>query len=260
MRRPDRRPMRRLRTELRLLARRRRRVARRVTLVLARIGRLSRRAVKAGIVLGVIAGASLAAGALAATFYGQFGYHPGRNADAWASRPPAFVGAASCATCHATEAATWAAAPHQGVTCESCHGPLAGHPGAPREAVPQEPTPTAESGESPTVPLLSLDERSSVGLPSSGTSGLCLTCHRAVVGRPSSFPTIDPTTHYSGPECIVCHDPHAAAAPQPPAILHPLAGMPECTVCHSPAGMRPLPAIHPTWSGPCLTCHRATQP
>lgn len=247
--------MRRLRIQLRLFARRRRRLARRTAAALASLGRLSRRAIRAGIVLGVIAGASLAAGALASTFYGQFGYHPGRNADAWASRAPAFVGAGSCATCHAKQASAWAAAPHQGVTCESCHGPLAGHPGAtpePIEAAPGEATPP--------VPLLSLAERSSVGLPSSGTIGLCLTCHRAVAGRPAGFPAIDPASHFQGPECVVCHDPHAVVAPTPPAILHPLAGLPECTLCHSPTGMRPLPAAHPTWSGSCLTCHRSTQP
>ena len=225
--------------------------------MLARIGLTSRRALRAGIILGVIAGASLAAGALAATFYGQFGYHPGRDADAWASRAPAYVGPGSCATCHASQATAWAAAPHKGVTCESCHGPLAGHPDA--TPVP-EPTAAASAVPTPSVPLLSLEERSSVGLPSSGPSALCLTCHRAAVGRPSGFPTVDAATHYAGPECTVCHDPHAVTAPQPPAILHPLAGMPDCALCHGPTGMRPLPTAHPTWSGSCLTCHRATQP
>ncbi len=252
--------MRRLRIQLRLLARRRRRLARRTAALLARLALASRRAIRAGIVLGLIAGVSLAAGVLAATFYGQFGYHPGRNADAWASRAPQFATAASCARCHATQSAAWGASPHAGVTCESCHGPLPGHPGA-TTAAPGTPTPGASGGESaPPVPLLSLDERSTVGLPTEGTSALCLACHRAVVGRPTGFPTIDPTTHYSGPACTVCHDPHTSVAPQPPAILHTLAGLPACTVCHSPTGMRPLPPAHPTWSGSCLACHRATQP
>jgi hypothetical protein len=246
-----------IRTESRLLARRRRRLARVATALLGRLGRLSRRAIRAGIVLGVIAGASLAAGVLAATFYGQFGYHPGQNADAWSSRQPAFVGARSCGTCHPAQSTAWVAAPHKGVACESCHGPLAGHPNATPTPAPVE---AAAGASAPPVPLLSLDERSSVGLPSSGSIGLCLTCHRVVVGRPSGFPTIDPARHYAGPECIVCHDPHTVTKPQPPAILHPLAGMPECAFCHSPTGMRPLPDAHPTWSGSCLTCHRATQP
>jgi hypothetical protein len=246
----SRRPQRRLRVQLHLLDRRRRRLARRIAAAIARLGLASRRALRAGIILGVIGGASLAAGVLASTFYGQFGYHPGRDADAWASRAPAFVGPASCAACHAAEATTWASAAHQGVTCESCHGPLAGHPAASLEPV----------GSAAPVPLLSLDERSSVGLASSGTVGLCLTCHQAVVGRPSGFPTIDLATHFIGPDCTVCHDPHSAVAPQPPAILHTLDGLPECTVCHSPGGMRPLPAAHPAWSGSCLACHRALRP
>src|SRR5512147_1030739 len=120
--------MRRLRIQLRLVERRRRRLARRTRAAITRVRLLSRRAIRAGIILGVIAGAGLTAGALAGTFYGQFGYHPGRDADAWASRVPAFVGARSCAACHAEEAKRWASAPHAGVTCESCHGPLAGHP------------------------------------------------------------------------------------------------------------------------------------
>ncbi|HYL39771.1 MAG TPA: hypothetical protein VET90_00520, partial [Candidatus Binatus sp.] len=182
------RSIRRLRVQLRLFARQRRRIARRTTALLALVGILSRRAVRAGIVLGVIAGASLAAGALAATFYGQFGFHPGRNADAWASRAPEFVGAGSCATCHAAQAAAWAAGPHQGVTCESCHGPLAGHPatspsGSSRPAPSAAPTGPGQS--SAPLPLLSLEERSSVGLPSGGTIGLCLPCHRSIAGRPA---------------------------------------------------------------------------
>jgi len=232
---------------------------RRAATVLVRLGLASRRAVRAGIILGVIAGASLTAGALASTLYGQFGYHPGRNADAWASRAPAFVGPASCAACHADQATKWAAAPHQGVTCESCHGPMAGHPNATPEPTPVEAPPTPLDSWPP-VPLLSVDEHSSVGLSSSGTVALCLTCHEVVVGRRTSFPTIDPMEHFPGPECVACHDPHAVVAQQPPAILHPLAGMPACTVCHSPTGMRPLPSAHPTWSGSCLTCHRSTQP
>jgi len=219
---------------------------------MVRIGIASRRAIRAAIVLGIITGLSLAAGALASTLYGEFGFHPGRNADAWASRAPQFVGAGSCAACHADQAARWAAAAHGRVSCESCHGPLAGHP----QATPPLAAPASPGASAAPVPLLALDERSSVGLPESGPTALCLTCHRAVVGRPTGFPTVDPSTHYGGPDCVVCHDPHDAVAARPPTILHPLAGMPECTVCHSPTGMRPLPAAHPTWSGSCLTCHQ----
>lgn len=247
--------MRRLRIQVRLLARRRRRLARRLAAVAARLRVASRRAVRAGIILGVIAGVSLTAGALAATFYGQFGYQPGRNADAWASRAPVFVGSSACATCHVGQTERWTASPHQGVTCQSCHGPLAGHPNA--TPAPVEDGPGAAT---PGVPLLSLKERSSVGLPSSGTVALCLTCHQAVLGRRTTFPTIDPAAHFPGPECVLCHDPHVVVATQPPAILHPVAGMPACTVCHNPTGMRPLPTGHPVWSGSCLACHRATQP
>lgn len=267
--------MRRLRARVRLLGRRRRRAARAIRAAIARLRVLSGRAIRAGILLGAIAGVSLAAGALAATLYGAFGFHPGRDADAWAARAPQFVGAASCAACHPGQARSWTAGLHSTVACESCHGPMAGHPaGQGPTAIPTAipgliaPTPDIRTTGAPTataaavgpVPLLSLDERSTVGLPESGPTALCLTCHRATVGRPSGFPTVDPAAHFAGPECNLCHDPHSAVAPRPPLILHPLSGMPDCTLCHSPSGMRPLPPTHPTWSGSCLACHRSTQP
>jgi hypothetical protein len=228
-------------------------------LTLARLATLGRRALRAALVLGAIAAISLAVGALAATAYGHFGYFPGRNADAWASRAPEFVGTASCAGCHAAEAGRWAAAPHSGVSCESCHGPLAGHPGA-TPAVTALATPAAPGVSDAGVPLIGIDEGSSIGLPATGSSALCLTCHQAVIGRPGSFPTIDPEVHFAGAPCTACHDAHTTVAPAPPDVLHPLAGLPDCTFCHGSAGLRPVPASHPSWAGDCFTCHRRPAP
>jgi hypothetical protein len=210
---------------------------------LVRLASLSRRALRTAIILGVIGGVSLSVGAFAATMYGQFGYFPGRNADAWASRTPQFVGTGSCAGCHADQAATWAANRHAAISCESCHGPLVGHPDAATPATTFVP-----------VPLIEIDEHSSVGLPESGPTAVCLTCHRATVGRPSGFPTVDPAAHFQA-TCTTCHDPHAVVAPRPPDVLHPLAGLPECTFCHSPTGLRPVTATHPTTTLACFACH-----
>jgi hypothetical protein len=213
--------------------------------------RVGRRVAIQSLLLATIAGLSLGAGAVGATLYGQFGYHPGRNADAWAIRPLQFVGPAGCAACHPDEATTVSGSHHAGVSCESCHGPLAGHPANPG------------SSPAPELLLISTTEQAAAptgtATPVQATTTLCLTCHLAAVGRPTGFPAIDPATHYSGPDCVVCHDPHAAVAPHPPAVLHPLAGLPDCTVCHSPLGMRPLPADHPSWTGSCFACHHQVQ-
>lgn len=234
----------RTRVRIRLLRRRgRRRVA--------ALGRTLGRAGRRTILLGAIAAFAFGAGATIAILYGQFGFHPGRNADAWASRQPQFVGATSCAACHADQAARWASAQHAGVTCESCHGPLVGHP----LAAPSNGTATAAP-----VVLISLAEASSTRLSRDAeVIGLCLTCHQAVTARPLGFPSIDPVSHFTGPACVVCHDPHTSAAPHPPQILHPLTGLPECTVCHNPSGLRPLPVGHPVWVGDCRTCHTPVQ-
>ena len=238
----------RTRARIRLLRRRGRRWSTGLARALGRAGRRT-------ILLGGIATFAFGAGAAIAILYGQFGFHPGRNADAWASRQPQFVGATSCSACHADQAAKGATARHAGVTCESCHGPLVGHP----LAAPSNPTAAAPGSPAP-VALISLAEASTPRLSHDAeVIGLCLTCHEAVAGRPLGFPSIDPAGHFAGPACVVCHDPHTSAAPHPRQILHPLAGLPECTVCHNPTGLRPMPDGHPTWVGDCRTCHIPVQ-
>jgi hypothetical protein len=242
------------RARIRLLRRRTRRAGRAVRLFGGRVAATGRWAARHAIVLGVIAVLAFGAGATVAVLYGQFGFHPGRNADAWASRQPQFATATGCGACHADQATRWATAAHVGVTCESCHGPLVGHPAATLPdgtTTPSSPAPVA---------LISLAEATAPRLgDGAAATTLCLTCHQAIVGRPLSFPAIDPARHFSGPACIVCHDPHTAAAPHPPQILHSLTGLPECTVCHSPSGLRPLPDGHPVWVGDCRACHTPVQ-
>lgn len=247
-----RRPLHRLGVRVRVV---RRRVSRTAAAIRAAIGRTRdrllagmRRLVRWAVPLAILAVLGFGVGGAIAVTYGQFGAHPGRNATAWAIRPAAFEGTASCAVCHPDQAATWAAARHAGISCESCHGPLAGHPAA-------NPSPELLAPERSAVPVAAAGVL--LGADTSAPTALCLTCHEAIVGRPLGFPVIEPATHFSGPSCVACHDPHAATAPTPPIIRHPLLGLPECTVCHNPTGMRPLPTGHPTWSGSCLACHRA---
>jgi Cytochrome c554 and c-prime len=186
----------------------------------------------------VVAGAMFAVGAVAAQLYGAYGFHPQRNASAWAQLAPQFASASGCAGCHAPELASWTVSPHSTVACESCHGPLADH-----------------------VATVSLTRApASTPAPIANPDGLCITCHQAAVGRPSGFPVVDPAKHYTGATCVACHDPHAPAAQRPPTVLHPLGGLPDCLVCHGPDGMRPLPARHPaTTGGTCFLCHTALQ-
>ncbi|MBI3750458.1 MAG: hypothetical protein HY263_02220 [Chloroflexi bacterium] len=232
----------------------RRRAARTVAAIRAAVLRTrdrllagARRLVRWAVPLAILAVLGLGVGGAVAVTYGQFGAHPGRNATTWAIRPAAFEGTASCAVCHPDQATSWAAARHGGISCESCHGPLAGHPAA-------NPSPELLAPERSAAPVAATGLLA--GVDTSAPTALCLTCHEAIVGRPLGFPVIVPSSHFTGPSCVACHDPHAVTAPTPPIIRHPLIGLPECTVCHNPTGMRPLPPAHPTWSGSCLACHR----
>lgn len=246
-----RRPLHHLAVRLRVT---RRRVGRTFAAIRAAIGRTrdrllagTRRLVRWAVPLAILAVLGFGVGGAIAVTYGQFGAHPGRNATAWAGQPVAFGGTATCAACHLDQVTTWAAAGHGQISCESCHGPLTGHPAA-------NPTPQLLAPERSAEPVAAAGLL--LGVDTSPPTALCLTCHEKVVGRPPGFPVIAPSTHFTGPSCVACHDPHAATAPKPPIIRHPLAGLPECTVCHNPTGMRPMPATHPAWSGSCLACHR----
>jgi cytochrome c554/c'-like protein len=253
-----RRPVHRLGLRLRVM---RRRTGRAVTAARLAVTRFRNRVVagtrwlvRRTLPLAILAVLGFAIGGAIAVTYGQFGAHPGRNATAWAGQPLAFQGTAGCVACHPDQAATASSARHAGISCESCHGPLPGHPATnPRPSLlapVREPIETAAPVAGQGLLL---------GVDTSAPTALCLTCHQAAVARPIGFPAVDPTGHFTGPSCVACHDAHTAKAPNPSIIRHPLAGLPECTVCHNPTGMRPLPAAHPTWSGSCLACHRTLQ-
>ena len=66
---------------------------------------------------------------------------------------------------------------HEGVRCEACHGPLAGHAEDPAEKKAVRP----ENRE------------------------LCARCHAANVARPAAFPQVEPAEHAGEEACTACH-------------------------------------------------------
>jgi Cytochrome c7 and related cytochrome c len=172
------------------------------------------------------------AAAVAAGFHAEYGaVKNGPNAQAWAALTSRMAGAAICTSCHEPEARAQDASAHVDVSCEGCHGPAAGHASsevAAREVVLRTPT-----------------------------SLICATCHAGTAGRPSPISQINPADHYSGDQCMRCHDPHSIVAVRPPTVSHPLADLPECTTCHAPDGLKRIPSGHEIVRDEiCLSCHR----
>lgn len=198
------------------------------------VGRLTRRAVRLGVVYGLLAAISLAGGLAVVAIAAEYGYQPNRDTAAWAGLTIRYAENGTCASCHEPEASLIEVAAHAAVSCETCHGPLEGHALAPTAAPVELP---AAAGDEP----------------------ICLSCHEAVIGRPLTFPMVSSVTHFPLPACAVCHDPHEPAAIPPPDIRHSLDRLPACTVCHRADGIRPMPEQHPTWDGDCRACHRSAQ-
>jgi hypothetical protein len=198
----------------------------------ARLARAVRTGLRVGIFVVVVSVALGTAAFVAASLYGQYGaVRDAPNAQAWAGLPARFAGQAPCASCHAPQAAAQDASTHLNVSCEACHGPGAAH-----------------SVNEAAARATALTEPASV---------ICSTCHGATAGRPTAFSQVDPARHYSGGQCLRCHDPHSIVAVRPPTVSHPLANLPECTTCHAPDGLRKIPTGHElVEDGTCLACHR----
>jgi predicted CXXCH cytochrome family protein len=109
-------------------------------------------------------------------------------------KPGAFVGAETCALCHADVAKKFSSNPHselalmhggKGVTCESCHGPGGAH---------------VASGGDPTK-ILQLSKMSAKQVDTT-----CLSCHA------SAHPNFLRSDHgKAGVSCISCHSIHGLA-------------------------------------------------
>jgi hypothetical protein len=196
-----------------------------------------------GIVKGILAGGALVALLAVASIalvvavpwiYGEYGFHPEANARTWAALTPRYADAVLCARCHEAQYAPWQNERHAGVTCESCHGPLAEH--------------------AATAPLEA--PAGSLGIAKPGED-LCVVCHEKSPAKPEAFAQVDLAEHYTGSTCLGCHDSHSADAVRPPDISHSLARLPACVTCHAPAGLKPVPAGHVESSDAvCQSCHK----
>lgn len=180
----------------------------------------------------LLAVAFLAGAVIAWSPYVQSDVHPDTNPRQWAALEPAFAGAGLCATCHVVEATRLASARHEGIGCESCHGPLRTHALASSA--------TLARTANPVVP----------------TDAVCVRCHAAASGRPDGLLQITPGEHYVL-RCLQCHDPHTGISHRPPVVLHPLDNLPPCVTCHGPDGFKARSQRHPvvTDDERCLDCH-----
>jgi hypothetical protein len=189
---------------------------------------------------GIVGGAAFLAVAIYAGLvlsapYLEVSLQPEANARSWAALKPEFGASSSCGRCHEPEAQKAAAASHEGIGCQSCHGPLLDH--------------SLVADASP-------GDADDLAVP---TDELCVSCHVAVVGRPDSVRQIVPADHYVA-ECLQCHDPHTGISRPPMVVLHPLDRLPACVTCHGPEGFKARNQRHPDVGdrdAECLACHAA---
>lgn len=144
-----------------------------------------RHLVRAGILaLSVVAAFLVARKLMVPADFGKLGHYRAGALDEIAGISPKFADAKSCAKCHGKQSAARAANAHRGMSCQSCHGPLAAHVADPRGANPGKPA-------------------------AGGTREFCGRCHYANQSRPRNFPQVDPASHNPGVVCKECHDSHA---------------------------------------------------
>ena len=113
--------------------------------------------------------------------FGVYGHYRAGALDDARVHPISFAGQAACIDCHSDIGELRKTARHARVSCESCHGPLAGHAGGGEPLKPSHP-----------------DGRTT-----------CIGCHVKSVSKPSAFPQVDVADHAGDNACIDCHNPHA---------------------------------------------------
>ena len=112
--------------------------------------------------------------------YGQLGPYRTGAITLNAARPIAYAGQLECVTCHTDVGDVRKGNAHERVSCESCHGALAGH------------------AADPAVPALKPDPRAA-----------CAVCHLPNVSKPREFKTVSFEEHADEGACTACHLAHA---------------------------------------------------
>ncbi len=133
--------------------------------------------------------------------FGVYGHYRAGALEENRARPVAFAGRAACVECHSDVPDAMKRGRHEGIRCEACHGPLAGHAADPTEKKAVRP-----------------DSRV-----------LCARCHAGNVARPARFPQVDPVEHAGKEACTSCHKAHNPLTPGPagqPGLAPGPAGQP----------------------------------
>ena len=139
------------------------------------------------VLLAAVGGFLLVRNALVPESFGRDGHYRATAVDDIVARESRYKGNATCTECHEDDANTLKEEKHQGVPCETCHGPARGH-------------------------LTNADSR--VRLQVDKSRHACLNCHEKISGRPSKFGQIDVEEHQKKQEfdgaylCLECHDAH----------------------------------------------------
>jgi ribosomal protein L37AE/L43A len=112
--------------------------------------------------------------------FGEYGHYRGDAIREIAARPIAYAGHKSCEDCHTDVLDQKKLGKHVVVSCEACHGALAGHAANPASITP----------------------------PKLDTAVLCARCHEANSAKPKTFPQVVTADHSGGVSCDTCHQPH----------------------------------------------------
>ena len=113
--------------------------------------------------------------------FGVYGHFRVSALDANRQRPLVYAGRSACAECHSDAAEMLRPGKHAQVSCEACHGALAGHAADAAAQKAVRPDPRA----------------------------VCLVCHLESPTKPTGFPAIVPADHAPEGSCVDCHRPHA---------------------------------------------------
>lgn len=144
--------------------------------------------------------------------YGQHGPYRGAALQEVASRKSVLQSDATCLKCHENVQAERAESPHKAVRCAHCHGIGRDHV-----------THALMAAESPDHSIPPVEEwdgdfLTHVDLFITHDRATCLSCHKAVVGMPADFRSIDVAAHLEEqgaeePEsrnvCFECHEGHS---------------------------------------------------